>query len=184
MILATMIISKTGEYYAAWSCAKIESALPSPTLLLEMYPACASYANGTNPAEVAIVLANLDGETGVNAGAALNMSFGMALWLSVVVHAIGVEIYVSSSQMSTTQETFLTITQLHLTPREAQRLRQISYQRQLEAGMRNPGSAGLTADRLGDADQWLPETKARPDSIVYSANILTPATTAHTAQEK
>jgi hypothetical protein len=98
MILATVIISKTGEYYAAWSCAKIESALPSSSMLLSQYPACASYVNGSNPNAVAPVLANLDGETGVNAGAALNLSFGMGLWLSVVLHAIGVEIYVSPSQ--------------------------------------------------------------------------------------
>ena len=37
---------------------------------------------------------------------------------------------------------------------EAQRLRKISYQRQLEAGMKKPGRAGLTSDRLGDADLW------------------------------
>ena len=33
--------------------------------------------------------------------------------------------------------------QLHLTPKESERLRQVSYQRQLEAGFRNPGHAGL-----------------------------------------
>lgn len=32
----------------------------------------------------------------------------------------------------------------------------MSYQRQVEAGMRNPGMAGLTADRLGDAARWKP----------------------------
>lgn len=37
---------------------------------------------------------------------------------------------------------------LQLTPGESRRLRQVSYQRQLEAGM--PGKAGLTAERLGD----------------------------------
>lgn len=33
----------------------------------------------------------------------------------------------------------------------------VSYQRELAAGMRHPGSAGLTSDRLGDADQWYPK---------------------------
>lgn len=27
----------------------------------------------------------------------------------------------------------------------------------IAAGMRHPGSAGLTSDRLGDADQWYPK---------------------------
>jgi len=48
---------------------------------------------------------------------------------------------------------------LHLTPREAERLRNVSYQRQVEAGMRNPGNAGLTAERLGDAMPFVPEEK-------------------------
>jgi len=49
------------------------------------------------------------------------------------------------------------LSQLHLTPREAERLRNVSYQRQVEAGMRNPGNAGLTVQRLGDANPWNPE---------------------------
>jgi hypothetical protein len=35
--------------------------------------------------------------------------------------------------------------QLHLTPKESERLRQVSYQRQLEAGFKNSGHAGLVA---------------------------------------
>jgi hypothetical protein len=133
MIIATQIISKQGSYYAVWPCSKIEFTLPNAKMLVPSYPACAAYANGTDPSGVAAVKADLHGGTGVNAGAGLGVSFGMALWLALVIHAIGVEVY------------------LNLTPKEAQRLRQVSYQRQLEAGMRNPGAAGLTADRLGDA---------------------------------
>lgn len=47
--------------------------------------------------------------------------------------------------------------QLHLTPAEAERLRNVSYQRQLEAGMKRPGRAGLTADRIGDSPLWVPQ---------------------------
>ncbi|OAL05101.1 hypothetical protein IQ06DRAFT_268839 [Phaeosphaeriaceae sp. SRC1lsM3a] len=162
MIIATVVISATGEYYQVWSCAKIESALPSPTLLSEMYPACEAYINGSNPGAMDKVLANLDGETSANAGAALDLSFGMALWMAFSLHAIGVEIY------------------LNLTPREAERLRKVSYQRQLEAGMRNPGSAGLTADRLGDADKWAPDGKERKDSTRSVASNLAAGIVAET----
>ena len=37
------------------------------------------------------------------------------------------------------------------------RLADVSYQRQLEAGMKNPGRAGLTADRIGDSERWEPK---------------------------
>ena len=74
-------------------------------------------------------------------GAALGFCFGTAIWLALVLHAIGVEVY------------------LALTPKEGTRLRYVSYQRQLEAGYRHPGSAGLTSDRLGDADVWQPASQ-------------------------
>ncbi|KAH8728246.1 hypothetical protein GQ44DRAFT_824540 [Phaeosphaeriaceae sp. PMI808] len=146
MIIGTVIISASGDYQAAWPCAKIEATLSNKSMLLEKYPSCAAYANGTNSNEAAIVIANLSGDTAVNAGAALNMSFGMALWLAAAIHVVGVEVY------------------LNLTPKEAQRLRHVSYRRQLEAGMQRPGSAGLTTDRWGDADQWVPEQEIMEDN--------------------
>ena len=60
------------------------------------------------------------------------------MWLALFLHAVGVEIYLS------------------LTPREANRLRQVSYERQMERGFKHPGSAGLTVDRWGDAEPWKP----------------------------
>jgi len=32
----------------------------------------------------------------------------------------------------------------------------VSYERQMERGFENPGSAGLTSDRWGDAEPWRP----------------------------
>lgn len=66
------------------------------------------------------------------ARANLRAPFGMSLWIAIFLHAVGVEIY------------------LALTPREAQRLRQISYKRQFEAGYQRPGSAGLVIEEAGD----------------------------------
>jgi hypothetical protein len=33
----------------------------------------------------------------------------------------------------------------------------------MEAGMKNPGRAGLTADRIGDAEKWAPPTLVSVD---------------------
>ena len=46
--------------------------------------------------------------------------------------------------------------QLHLTPAEFERLREISYQRHLAAGYMHTGRSGLTADRVGHSKVWLP----------------------------
>jgi hypothetical protein len=155
MILATIVISSQGSYYTVWPCAKIEFTLPHPETLVSTYPSCAAYANGSDPQGVSAVKADLGGDTEVNVGAGLGVSFGMALWLAVVLHAIGVEVY------------------LALTPKEAQRLREVSYKRQLQAGMRSPGSEGLTADRLGDAERWNPREAITPDGTYPERTIVT-----------
>ena len=141
MIIAAQVIAKQ-NYHVVWSCAKLAATVAGNVDLASSYPACAAFVNGTDLEAVSSVAATFAVGGPENTGAALNAAFGMALWVSFALHAFGVEVY------------------LQLTPKEAQRLRQISYQRQLEAGMRNPGSAGLTADRLGDAEKWVPaETK-------------------------
>lgn len=48
-------------------------------------------------------------------------------------------------------------------------MRKISYERQLAAGMRHPGSAGLTADRVGDAEAYIPADK--PESEVVDVEV-------------
>ena len=136
-ILGTLIISKMDRYRLAMECAKIDYIMQDPNSTLSQYPDCVSYYDGSDPGKFAIVQAKFSG-SGPQVAASLDMNFGMAMWLALLLHAVGVEIY------------------LQLTPREAQRLRQVSYEKQPEAGFKNPGSAGLTADRLGDAEPWKP----------------------------
>ncbi|EUC40136.1 hypothetical protein COCMIDRAFT_109566 [Bipolaris oryzae ATCC 44560] len=153
LIISAQITAKKG-YYVVWTCARIAATVAPDVELATAYPACAAYADGSEPDAVSAVAATFGAGDAANTGAAFNAGFGMALWLALVLHAVGVEVY------------------LHLTPREAQRLRQVSYQKQLEAGMRNPGSAGLTADRLGDAYRWVPEV--REDQLsASSAEVVT-----------
>ena len=71
--------------------------------------------------------------------ALMHTTFGMSLWVALVLHAVGIEVY------------------LRLTPRETERLRQVSFEKQLERGMKRPGMAGLVVERFGDADEWKPK---------------------------
>jgi hypothetical protein len=153
VIIAAKIIASQG-YYIVWTCAKIAATISDDVDLATSYPACASYVNGTDSKAVSSVAASFGVGDTANTGAALNVVFGMALWVSLALHAFGVEVY------------------LHLTPKEAQRLRHISYQRQMEAGFHNPGSAGLTADCLGDAEKWVPEAPKK-DSTSTPTNEAT-----------
>jgi hypothetical protein len=139
MIIMANVISSTGEYYASRPCAQIDYTL-GRNQTRALYPACEPFYTGQYPDQYVLIPARIGGKgtNAATAGAALGETFGAAFWLAFILHAVGVEIY------------------LHLTPYEHERLRNVSYQRQKEAGMRNPGRAGLTSDRLGDALLWEP----------------------------
>lgn len=134
MILSAVTMSKLGGYYRAVPCQQIAFMHDDLDVFASKYPQCQA-ANGTTDDWVA-VKAGFGDKPQVSV--ALGLNFGMAGWLALVLHAIGVEIY------------------LALTPRESERLRLVSYHRQLKAGFKNPGSAGLTVDRWGDAKPWTP----------------------------
>ncbi|KAK2787585.1 hypothetical protein FQN53_005035 [Emmonsiellopsis sp. PD_33] len=140
-IMATIIAGK--DYYTAKQCAQVDYTIGKNQTLTN-YPDCDVFYSGEDLNKHVLVQALMGGKgtTAITVGTALGLSFGPAMWLAFAMHAIGVEVY------------------LHLTPFEAERLRNVSYQRQQEAGMRNPGRAGLTADRLGDAAVWKPTSYA------------------------
>ena len=172
MIISTLIITKMtagkadGDdvYYRPMSCGQvmgafeneIEPAAKAIMLASEAFAQCFELGSETLLAEKVIpVRATFDGSI-PEIGASLDISFGAAGWLALLLHAVGVEIY------------------LRLTPRENERLRKVSYQRQLEAGFRSPGSAGLVKERLGDAEPWvMPEVKVRAVKGDVSSQSIT-----------
>ncbi|KAI0490528.1 hypothetical protein F4859DRAFT_11464 [Xylaria cf. heliscus] len=142
LIIGAMVISSIGGNYLAQPCDKINYALNGQNATMHFYPECAPLFSGENLNQQAVVLANYYGNNAMEVGASLNATFGPAAWIALALHIIGAELY------------------LRLTPAEHERLRNVSYQRQLEAGMKNPGRAGLTTDRLGDAHKWTPNSAA------------------------
>lgn len=140
MILSALIISVVNSYDTIMTCNDIASIYRpingNDNFSKSLYPEC-SNATATNDS-LAIVHATFANGRPEQIGASLRLSFGMAMWMAIILHLVGVEIY------------------LALTPRESNRLRQVSYERQLERGFPNPGSAGLTVERWGDADEWQP----------------------------
>lgn len=123
-----------------------------------LYPACVPFLNGQGD-PYAVVQAGGAGRP-EQIAALLDISFGMTLWLALAIHAIGIEIYVSPLlRLRLGKKNWLTSFQIRLTPRESERLRQVSYERQQEAGLSHAGSSGLTADRFGDSEPWRPKQK-------------------------
>ncbi|KAH8804428.1 hypothetical protein F5884DRAFT_796011 [Xylogone sp. PMI_703] len=134
ILFAASMIMSFDEYYHSMKCAEIATFYPDTQSLVDVYPTC------INEAAWVAVKSDYFGRI-ENTASVLNSAFGMAWWLGLAINAIGVEFY------------------LQLTPLESERLRTISYKRQLKAGFTNPGNAGLTVERLGGA-KWRPENKA------------------------
>ncbi|KAI8626197.1 hypothetical protein F5Y19DRAFT_447538 [Xylariaceae sp. FL1651] len=140
------IISRAGGFFFSLPCDKIAWLLEGQGPTLAAYPDCMAYFDGTDVHKNVGVLGSLYGDLAQKA-AALDITFGMAHWIGILIHVIGAEIY------------------LRLTPTEHERLKKVSYQRQLDAGMKNPGLAGWSADRLGDVGG------DRPGKIVMTETI-------------
>ncbi|KAI4217437.1 MAG: hypothetical protein LQ351_000032 [Letrouitia transgressa] len=138
--ISSPIISRMDNYYGVWSCDEIDFlyknlGLPFPEA---EYPQCLSPDGTLNPLFRVAVKATHHLTKPEQYGTSHIQPFGANLWICIAVHIIGVETY------------------LAMTPRESEKLRRISYEKQLEAGFANPGSAGLTSDRWGDAEKWIP----------------------------
>ncbi|KAK4120195.1 hypothetical protein N657DRAFT_658546 [Parathielavia appendiculata] len=142
MFLSSLIVSDDG-YDVPMPCAKVAAFTGSHQQTLQSFPECDVYFSRQDVNKMVLVPASMT-KNGANTIAIMSMAFGPALWLALALHAVGIEVY------------------LHLTPAEANRLRNVSYQRQLEAGMKHPGRAGLTADRIGDSPLWVPGTQHEP----------------------
>ncbi|RPA84939.1 hypothetical protein BJ508DRAFT_20308 [Ascobolus immersus RN42] len=123
--------------FEVWPCGQLEWTVRdsdrevSHAAFVKTYPTC------TGKDKFAMARA---GDYGVEGfGSALRISFGTGLWIAMVLHAVGAEVYI------------------RLTAGESERLRVVSWERQMERGWKNAGSVGSTGDRWGDAPKWVPE---------------------------
>ncbi|KAK6000558.1 hypothetical protein QM012_003804 [Aureobasidium pullulans] len=146
MIISAQIISISRDWYTVRTCAQVAFALGQNDTLAA-YPQCADYFNGNAPNLPVIVTADFASDNAMEISAALGVPFGAAGWLALLLHTIAIETY------------------LRLTPRESNRLRQVSYERQLERGMSRPGYAGLVPGRFGDAEPF--QAASRKEETVH-----------------
>jgi hypothetical protein len=135
MVIAAQVTGALGKYYTPMSCDEINFVQRESSGRSAIYPQCALPSMTTNG--MIAVAADFGSGKREQLQASLELNFGMAAWIAIFLHTVGVEIY------------------LNLTPAEAECLRRVSYKKQLEAGMNNPGSVGLTVDRWGDAETWV-----------------------------
>jgi hypothetical protein len=95
LVLSALIISDDG-HVVPMPCAKVASMMGSAERTLRAYPECEAYFSREDVNKMVLVHASMDGN-GSNAMAILSFSFGAAFWLAFVLHAVGVEVYVSKA---------------------------------------------------------------------------------------
>jgi hypothetical protein len=96
LFLSALVISDDG-YVVPMPCARVSSMMGSAERTLRRYPECEPYFSGQDVAKMALVPASMGGN-GSNVTAILSFSFGAAFWLAFVLHAVGVEVYVSKAR--------------------------------------------------------------------------------------
>jgi hypothetical protein len=95
LISSASIISHSNNYFSAIPCDKLNFMIGSQSVTTQFFPNCAAFFQGQVPSAAGAVLASMSG-TKPQVGAALDLSFGMALWLALMIHLILAEVYVSA----------------------------------------------------------------------------------------
>ncbi len=147
MCMTRIIGQAGGSFYTTMPCYILDAVFFNKQQRVEhLYPSCTAYYSGSNTAQHVAVHASMVSQRYDEAISTIYTAAGPSSWLALAIHAVLAEVY------------------LWLTPRETARLRQVSYQRQMEAGMKNPGNEGLTVQRVGDADPWVPSAGKRQEA--------------------
>lgn len=97
--LGAHMVSGKG-YFSLRSCAQIfsDGVVPEPVITMR-WPECTAYLSGQIPDQTVLVAANYSGLP-IEANVALSIVAGPAGWLSLLIHMIGVEVYVSDSKLN------------------------------------------------------------------------------------
>jgi hypothetical protein len=140
-LMAKLMIQVTAapsnHYYDYRSCAVIDFMFGNNATLVEfLYPDCMRFYSGANVEQRVLIAADLTSGRPDHIAAGLNVAFGPAAWLALLLHCIAAEVY------------------LNMTPDEARRLRALSRERQLEASNQRSGSPSSFIDTTEKAQVW------------------------------
>jgi len=96
-LAAKTIVEDIGSYYAVWRCDQLLYVLTDMNAVNKSYPQCIQA--GVNPADVFVAVHAAKGNR-LTSSSAVRVTFGMALWVSLLIHTIGVEIYIRLTESS------------------------------------------------------------------------------------
>ncbi|KIM82605.1 hypothetical protein PILCRDRAFT_820479 [Piloderma croceum F 1598] len=92
------IVSDIGSYYSVWSCDQLLYVMTDVNAVSQSYPQCAQA--GVDLSKVFVAVHAATKGNGLEYGSAVRLTFGLALWVSILIHIIGVEIYIRKTESS------------------------------------------------------------------------------------
>lgn len=97
MIISGLIISTHGEHYQPFQCEVVDYlTLGDVNATMTTFPGCSPHASTAESGQWAMVRANMYSGSIIETVAALQLGFALGGWLSIAIHAIGIELYVGT----------------------------------------------------------------------------------------
>jgi hypothetical protein len=95
MFAARQVITDIGTYYSVWRCDEIMSVMTDAETLSATYPQC---VQTENPENINVAVHAATGADQLSFASSVRATFGMALWLAMLIHLIGMEFYIRKTE--------------------------------------------------------------------------------------
>ncbi|EUC56579.1 transmembrane protein, putative [Rhizoctonia solani AG-3 Rhs1AP] len=92
-LLSAQVITAVNGYYSLWKCAEVGYVLKTVDALVRAYPECGTPIALQKPTWVHVAVHSSWNEGKLGKASASRASFGMALWVAMILHMVGIELY-------------------------------------------------------------------------------------------
>ncbi|KAJ7738143.1 hypothetical protein B0H16DRAFT_1424996 [Mycena metata] len=92
-LAAACIVTIIGTYYTVWRCDQVLTLLSDPQI---SFPQCVT--SGVNPAHIWVAVQASTRDGPLYRASAMRAVHGMGIWIALLLHVIGVEIYIHKTE--------------------------------------------------------------------------------------
>ncbi|KAF8602087.1 hypothetical protein BDV93DRAFT_524287 [Ceratobasidium sp. AG-I] len=103
VLISAKVITAINTYFSLWQCAEVGYVLKDAGVLALAYPACATPFALANPNDVHVAVHSSLKEGRLGKGSASRASFGMSLWVAMILHMVGIEFYLRLTSATETR---------------------------------------------------------------------------------
>ncbi|KAG8907595.1 hypothetical protein FRB99_003519 [Tulasnella sp. 403] len=101
VLIARRILSDEGNYYELWTCEELlflQTTGKRDPNFTQDFPMC--LASNITPSAIHVAVRASLSALPVNEGSMVRLTFGMGLWIGLLIHVVGVEIYIRATESS------------------------------------------------------------------------------------